>query len=232
MYDIKLVENVFHEAELLVMTRDHYEKLKRLMDDKLAGRMIKFFKQVESLRLNEQGDAVAEALFKRYTMARTMLDSSVRQMSFHVEVRDKGVLATVHNLDITTAHELFQDKDRAIELLTWLLDNRQYWSATIEPRRLEDWKALEACIEDIERNAENLRQQFEAVGIKLNSCPNLKARLKDNKELFYAPNEKTRVTGMGYVFLAAKNLEIILHGFKFQKRCQAEKISKSEWRAF
>lgn len=232
MYPAYLLKNIFHEAELLIMTRDHYEIINRLMDDMLAAKIIKFFDSMEELNLNERRDPIAQHLFQRYVMARVILEKKARQLTFHMEARDKGVLKAVKNMDITTAHLLFEDKDAAIEMLNWLLDNRQYWCATIEPRRVEDWRELEKCADEIEKSAMGMVSQMAGIGIQIDSCPDLKNRLKDNKEMFYAPNEKSRSTGMAYVFSAAEVLEIILHGFKFQKVCQEEKIRKSEWRAF
>lgn len=232
MYNVTLIDMVFSTAEILVLPKETTEALVRLMDDKLAGRFLLFFKEIEELELEKRTDPFSKALLNKYQEIKEIAGSKVKQMTFHLELRQSNIFDIVKNIDINTAHDLFIDKDKMIEMLEWLFANRDYWCPSIEPRHKEDWEELLSHSADIEALTGMLCKRLEAAGLHLDRFTNIRARLKDNKDLFYSPNERSRKTGMGLVVHMSKALQVVLHGFKFQKLCNVERITQAEWRTF
>jgi len=75
-----------------------------------------------------------------------------------------------------------------------------------------------------------MAHNLSANGFPVKAIDELKRRISDNKSIFYEQNEKPRKTGVGILLSKEVTMKVVLHGFKFRERVQAEGASKIQWR--
>jgi hypothetical protein len=235
VYNIELFPNIFAEGEILCMDDEFIESLGRLLDDKMSVRMVQFFDKFEESGVRQRtDDPIAIAIANKVDKIKEMLGDRIRKNTFHLEVVQKKVLEFVSQLNIDTALLVIENRKEAIETLTWLLANREYWSGYIAVRQKADYDDFVAKCQNLVFATRSLDQNLRDAGMPngIKHYENLMVRIKANKEFFYAPNEKKRPTRMTSIMNIVHVIQMILHGLKYQELCSKLEIPKFARRAF
>jgi len=225
-----IIKGIFEEVEISQFTRADIEALGNLIDDKMAARILSFLERVKTTSLATDQNSWAQVLRERAAAFEEILETKLKRYTFHLELQERKYSEKLQLLDITSAMDVFSSLDEGIEMLSWILGNRQYWMPTISPRQKENISIFLDCIADLDIRASVLADSMANIGVEVDHCANLKDRVKHNMPMFYDANEKSRATGVKRIIDRSLDLEIVLHGLIFRKRIKAEKTTLIDWR--
>jgi hypothetical protein len=235
IYDIEMFRGLFAEGELMVMNDDFIKSLRPLLDDMVSSLLLDFFKKFEESGISEHQNYVSNKLTEHVKKLWEYLRQPIMLNTFHFEVEKKGIFEIVQRLNIdTVVNGGVENRDEVIEKLQWLLDNRIYWNAKIEPRKKVDYeKFVEQC-KSLALDAEHQEALLKSYGsnVSLKRYDNLIERISHNKEFFFTANEKERPTHMYIVMRDAQKIEMSLHGLLYQRECDKLGILKPDRRSF
>jgi hypothetical protein len=227
---------IFSDGEILCMDDEFIEILRRLLDDKVSDRLLQFFDRFDKSGISGQArtDPVAFALCRKVEKLKEALMPTIRQNTFHLEVKQKQIFDFVSRLNIDTALSVIENRQEAIDILDWLLRNRKYWTASIPVRQKQDYEDFVRKCRDLPFAARSMDLSMREHGFVqgVHYYDNLMERLKANKEFFYSPNESKRSTGMAQIMNIVHTLETILQGLRYQELCNQRKIPRTTRRSF
>jgi hypothetical protein len=235
VYNIELFPNIFAEGEILCMDDDFIDSLGRLLDDKISIRIVQFFERFEKSGIRDrEEDPIAKAITGKVDRMREMLGERILKNTFHLEVISRKVLEFVSQLNIDTALIVIENRKEAIETLTWLLANREYWSGYIAVRQKADFEDFAERCQNLVFATRSLDQNLRSAGMPngIRHYENLMIRIKANKEFFYSPNEKKRPTRMTSLMNIVHVIQMVLHGLTYQELCSKMEIPKFARRSF
>lgn len=200
------------EKELTYFTPEDYYNLRGVLNDVLAKDICDYMASPEA------NPAVVESIQK-------YLGPTVESYTLHFVLQDKGIVDLIRSLVPEQIGNLGgRDLEPLIEKLTFLEENEDKIMTSIPPRTKVDF--------------DNFMATMNAVVSKMKSAgdtptyPDVIARIKDNKSIFYIPNEKAHDTGVRIVSSKKRQWFTALRGARYIQRCEAENISLLDRRKF
>lgn len=233
MYDdIYLIKGIFEEVEIANFTSDDIEALGTLLDDKLSQKVMLMINNSKTSKVRTDSNPWAVHLCKQIDLFEKLIGDKVRRYTFHLDIASKGFIESISKLDIETVYEVFKGEEvkQGKSMLEYLFANRKFWISDLDPRRKTDYDRFFSLVMQLERRANVMAHNLSVNGLPVKACNELCKRVSDNKSIFYGQNEKPRKTGVGILLAKETAMKVVLHGFNFRERVQAEGATRIQWR--
>lgn len=200
------------ETEFRMFTETDYACLHSVLDDTLA-------KYILDYMCSENADQEIVGSIQKN------IGKIVESMTFHLQMRDKGIIDLLKGLSPESIVSLDADSAKDVrEKLTFLEDNVDKVRLNIQPRSKKSW-------EDFYSAMQALHIRMLQSGIRP-TYDDMLERLKSNSFIFYVPGDKGHSTGMGLINSRRNQWTICLRGLEYKDYCDSKNINYLERRVF
>lgn len=199
------------DNEFRYFTEEDYCALGKVLDEITAGYLLSYIN-------NPNADSKVKEDIQRY------LGSTISSLTFHVKLKECGLVDLVRNLSPESLAVTDVDLDSLIERLSFLEQNVDKIRTIIPARTSQDCTNFFACMDGV-----LCRMHLGGISPTYTDLPD---RLKANKFLFYNTGEKDHPTGVGVLNSKRRQWTIALNGARWLKYCKENGINAIARRKF
>jgi len=199
------------ETEFRNFTENDYAALANVLDDVTANYILAY-------KSKENADPAIVADIDQY------LGEKIRALTFHLELKNSGVLDLVNGLSPESLAMSQVDLDDLIERLSFLEENQDSIRSTIPGRNSAD------CSRFIGAVSSTVARIVMSGGTP--TYPDIPRRLEANRFLFYSPGEKEHYTGVGILNSKKRQWTLTLNGARWLKYCSEHNVPFEKRSAF
>jgi hypothetical protein len=188
-----VLQDILSEQDILSLKDDSMEALVRLLDDMLAKRFMEYYNNPDANP--EVKQRIQEKLMP-----------TIERILFSQSVIERGLADFISKISLDSLYIEHINRDKMIEDLEWLQQHKDKLKATLEPRRLMDFKMF---IDGLDGKAY--------------------LRVKANKDMFYTQRERVRGTGVRKIIEMTSVWEMALLGLKYRAYVESNGIHENYW---
>lgn len=203
--------NLLGETEFKNFTESEYAALAEVLDDVTANYIVKY-------KTDPAADATIVSDINKY------LGEKLHAMTFHLELKENGILDLVNSLSPESLAISQVDLDELIERLSYLEQNQDSIRSTLPGRSSQDCAVFESAVR---RTIDRIKA---AGGTP--TYPDIPKRIAANRFLFYTPGEKEHYTGVGILNSRKRQWTLTLNGARWLKYCADHNVPFEKRGAF
>lgn len=206
-----IIPGLLTENEFRYFTARTYEALLNVTDDVIASYLLEYLE-------NQNADK------KILEMMEACCGSTVRSLTFHRIIRERGILETISKLSPEAVAMSGEDYSEVYKQLKFLEDNRRLLLSRVPKRSLEDFQTfqLEVTL---------LIDRMSRAGV-VPTYSDVLQRLDSNRFLFYTPTDKGHSTYASIVTTRENTWVMVLRGIEYRNYCDEHSVEMSRRAVF
>lgn len=199
------------DKDFMYFTEGDYYALGKVLDEVTASYLLGYIN-------HESADSKVKEDIQTY------LGTTISSLTFHVKLKESGLVDLVRNLSPESLAVTDVDLDNLIDRLSFLEENVDKIRTIIPARNAKDYQEFYACMSGVVA-----RMALEG---NCPTYPDVLERIKANKFLFYTTGEKDHPTGVGIINSKRRQWTIALNGARWLKYCKENGVDTVARRKF